>query len=217
MVPGFRHGVAGHRLGRKLIKCRFKQCHQRHGRHPPGEKLDSVDVGRVVGGRQAIVRRHRAEHTLVEPHTAGHVFGNNCLEADRRKITFAGDDAGVAQLAKTIVNRLRIIQHALEAAFVQQAFAAVRAIEQPPLERSRTDVGDEDFHVKNPEIRGPKSERNPKLEIRTTVSQAWLDSRCESISGFGLRASFGFRGFGIWIFPIAAISPARRVLRADAG
>src|SRR5208282_690489 len=106
---------------------------------------------------------------------------------------FAGDDAGVAQLAKTIVNCLRIIQHALEAALVQQAFAAVRAIEQPPLERSRTDVGDEDLHVKN-------------SEIRTIISQAWLGSRRESISGFGIR-----------IFPIAAISQARRVLRAGAG
>jgi hypothetical protein len=95
---------------------------------------------------------------------------------------------------------------------VQQAFAAVRAIEQPPLERSRTDVGDEDLHVKNSEIQGPKSEIphcGTKLEIRTTVSQAWLASRRESISGFGIRASFGFRGFGIRIFPIAAISPAR--------
>src|SRR5439155_24580496 len=68
------------------------------------------------------------------------------LEPDCRQLALGGDGAGLAKLAETILNRLRILGHPLEAAFVNKALGAVRTVEQPPLERSRAKVGDQDLH-----------------------------------------------------------------------
>ena len=52
----------------------------------------------------------------------------------------------VAQLRQAFLDCFRIIRDTFEAAFVQHRFRAVRKIEQPPLERRRAEIGDENFH-----------------------------------------------------------------------
>src|SRR5207249_10684530 len=94
----------------------------------------------------ACVGHHGAEHTLVKPHEAGHAFGDDSLEADCGQIPISGDGTGAAKLAEAILNRLRILGHPLEAALVNEALGAVHTVEQPPLDRSRTEVGDKNLH-----------------------------------------------------------------------
>src|SRR5581483_4888042 len=80
------------------------------------------------------------------PHAAGDVLREHYFETDGGEVVLALDGAGVLQLGEAILDRLQTIGHALEAAFVQQALGAAREVEQPPLERGRSDVGDEYFH-----------------------------------------------------------------------
>ena len=54
--------------------------------------------------------------------------------------------ARVPELRQAMLDRLGIITHPLEAALVQEALLAAGELEQPPLERSRADVGDQNLH-----------------------------------------------------------------------
>ena len=147
LQPRFRHGVTLRSFGRELVKRRFKQRDQRHVRHPLREQFDAGDVGRIVRRRQAVVISHRLQHALVQPHAAGDVFGDDGFETDGAQFAFARDGVRLFQLGEAVLNRLGIIGHALKAALVQKALGVVREIKQPPLERGRTDIGDENLHL----------------------------------------------------------------------
>src|SRR5690606_8049321 len=99
-----------------------------------------------VRGRKTVVSLHRTKHAFIESHATGDVLSDYGFKTDRSEFAFAGERAGVFELREAILNRLRIISHALEAAFVQKALGPVREVEQAPLERGRADIGDENFH-----------------------------------------------------------------------
>ncbi len=124
-MPGVGHRVAHSRLRRPLIKGGFKKPHQRNGGHPLSEKPDAADVGGIVRGSDAIEGFHRLYHRLVETHAAVDATAHDRLETHGCQIAFVLDVPALFQLDQAIPNRLRIIIHTLEAAFVQKALVAV--------------------------------------------------------------------------------------------
>src|ERR1043166_4572492 len=76
------------------------------------------------------------------------------FEAYRREVAFALDMPRVFQLQQAIVNRLRIIGHALEAALVHKALLPVREVEQAPLERGRAQIRDQYLHGRRMQFEG---------------------------------------------------------------
>ena len=94
----------------------------------------------------AVAGFHGLDHTLVKPNTAVDAARHDGLEADSRKIALALNVAGLFQLHQAIPNRLRVISHALETAFMQKALLSVREVKQAPFERGRTQIGNENLH-----------------------------------------------------------------------
>ena len=99
-----------------------------------------------MGGSDAVERFHRLDDVFVKPDAAVDATGHDRFEPDSGQIPFGLYVPGLFQLKEAIANCFGIIGHPLEAAFVQKALVAVREIEQPPLQGSRAEIGDEDFH-----------------------------------------------------------------------
>lgn len=82
----------------------------------------------------AVKRLHRFQHAFVEANTTGDALCSHCLEADRGEVLLAFDVPGVLELGEALLNRFRIVAHALEAALVEHLLRLARGIEEAPLE-----------------------------------------------------------------------------------
>jgi hypothetical protein len=152
-----------------LVKRGFEQADERRARHALGEEPDAGDVRRIMRGRDAVECLHRLHSLFVESYAAIEPLGHDGFESDRSQVFLTRDGAAVFQPGKTILNRPGIIGYTLEAAFVQQALLVVGEIEQPPLERGRADVGDEDFHGL------AVNKRRLRIQLRCVYWQSFAD------------------------------------------
>ncbi len=142
VMPGFRHGVAHRLRGRPLIKGGLEQTDQRHRWHNLSEEPDANDIRRIMCWGDGIANFHCLEHPLVEAHAAVYPSRHDGFETNGGEVSCSFDVAAVFKLTEAIFNGLCIIGHALKAALVENGHARVRELEQTPLERSRTQIGD---------------------------------------------------------------------------
>src|SRR5437867_3901378 len=103
-------------------------------------------------GSDAVEGFHRLHHVLVEPHATVNAAGHDGLEADGGEVIFFLDVSRVFELKEAIADRFCMIGDTLEAAFVEKPLLAVREIEQAPLKRRGTKIGDQDLHKTKSEI-----------------------------------------------------------------
>ena len=148
LVPVVGDRVAYGRFGHPLVKRGLKEPDQRNARHPLCEEPDTRDVRRIVCRRDAAERLHGLYYRFVEPYAAIHASRHDRLETHCRQLVFVLNLTGLLQLGQTIFDRLGIIHHALEAAFVQQPLWCICELEQSPLQRRRTQVGYENLHTR---------------------------------------------------------------------
>jgi hypothetical protein len=105
---------------------------------------------------------------LIKTHAASDIFRQHRFETDGGQLIFVLNRTGLFEFGQTILNRLRVIRHPLEAAFMEQALGAARKIEQPPLERRATDIGDQDFHIYDLQFTIYKSPRLKRVNRKSS-------------------------------------------------